>query len=588
MRYLPLITGVAIWALSVGLPDPVTAAEIRVEFETFLDPAVPTIPEEWKIQSGLAPRWMQALVRPESDLQRLAAESIARASEQGFKGFDNAAPELMKILAGKQSHPAARFAAAHALIALGDPAAAPALFEATREGGSELRQLVEPALGAWDFAPIRQVWLDRLSDPQTRRRELVLACEGLAQTRVESAVPALVAIAQAPFRPADVRLAAARAAGEINATGLEPQAQTLRSDPSGQAPVLQRLCAVGLLTRHQSAEAQGQLAELGRDPEPAVAAAALNVLLGIDPALVLPLTEEALLNADPKVRQCGVDAYAALPTPDRMTRLADLLDDPHLGVRGSVREALFRLSSRPELEPAIRGSAVDVLGRDGWRGQEQAALLLGALDHEAVALRCVELLEAERPEVMYTAAWALRMLAVPDTLPAMLDKAQRQTEVRLKEGTGDAIDAQVAFLFEAMGRMDYRPAEPLCRQYIPKVLPMGTYSRAAAIWALGLYHAGQPDEQLAAQLVERLRDVASIPPELFEVRQACGITLGRMGATSALPALREFLSPAGTSDPLGLRLRWAVMTLTGEDIPIPSVIVKYETGWFLEPSVDSP
>jgi hypothetical protein len=136
-----------------------------------------------------------------------------------------------------------------------------------------------------------------------------------------------------------------------------------------------------------------------------------------------------------------------------------------------------------------------------------------------------------------------------------------------------------------MGRMGYRDAEPLLRQHVPKNFSLGWYSRCAAIWALGLFHAGQPDEPLAAQLVERFRDVASMPPELYDVRQVCAITLGRMGAVSALPALREFLNP-GAVEPLGLRLRWAVMTLTGEDIPLPSVVEKYATGWFLEPTSD--
>jgi HEAT repeat protein len=297
---------------------------------------------------------------------------------------------------------------------------------------------------------------------------------------------------------------------------------------------------------------------------------------------VLPHAEESFQSPDPKVRQCGIDAYVAVPTPDRMVRVADFLDDPHIEVRGSVRDALYQLAGHPELEAAIRGSAVDVLGRDGWRGQEQALLLLGALDHKAAAPRFVELLESTRAEVLSTAAWALRMVRVSDTLPAMLDKAQRQTEARLAGRGSPGLDDQVAHLFEAMGRMNYREAEPLMRQHIPKNFALGDYSRCAAVWALGLFHAGQPDEDLAAHLVERLRDVSTMPAELNTVRQACAVALGRMGAVSALPALREFLYP-NPSDPVGLRVRWAVMTLTGEDIPVPDFVERYKTNWFLEP-----
>ena len=107
-----------------------------------------------------------------------------------------------------------------------------------------------------------------------------------------------------------------------------------------------------------------------------------------------------------------------------------LLDDPHPAVRGSVREALYALAQRPDLGDSIRQVATQVLAGDRWRGLEQAALLLAALDHKPAAPRLVELLEFGRPEVGVAAGWGLKKLAVPETLPAMLDKATRQTAAR--------------------------------------------------------------------------------------------------------------------------------------------------------------
>ena len=55
------------------------------------------------------------------------------------------------------------------------------------------------------------------------------------------------------------------------------------------------------------------------------------------------------------------------------------------------------------------------------RGLEQAALLLAKLDHKPAADRLVELLKDSRAEVAITAAWALRVLAEPKSLPKVLD-----------------------------------------------------------------------------------------------------------------------------------------------------------------------
>ena len=566
-------------------PARVHAAEVRAEFVMFSDPPLPVIPEEFRLNPRLLPLWREALAHPEGDLQRQAAASIAQARELGFPDLAPAIPDLVRILSDEQALPAARHAAAHALIALDHRDAAPLLFDVARRGTADLRQLVEPALSAWRFEPIRPVWRARLTDAHPRRRELLLACQGLGQAQDTDSLSALIDITLSALRPADVRLAAARAAAVIADTGLERSVRTLRAGDAGRVPLINRLCAVNLLVRHRGDEAQKLLADMAVDADPVVAAAALRTLHSISPELVLPLVEGALRNPDPHVRQCGVDAYVAVPTPDRVVRIADLLDDVHPDVRRNVCVALLELAAQPDLDAAVRGSGLDVLGRDGWRGQEQAALLLGALDHEPAAPRIMELLDAPRAEIKIACGWALRELAIPETLPAIHKRVQQLTEARLSQSLKDSagIDEQIAYLFETLGQMRYRPAEAVMRQHVPKNFALGYYARAAAVWSLGLLHAGQPDEELAAQLVERFRDVASMPPEVEPVREMCVMSLGRMGAASALPTLREFLGPTVIAEPMSLRLRWAVMLLADEDLPLPSVVIKSKSGWFLEP-----
>lgn len=285
---------------------------------------------------------------------------------------------------------------------------------------------------------------------------------------------------------------------------------------------------------------------------------------------------------DANVREQGAAAYVLRPEPSRVKALSRLLDDPHPRVRQQVREDLFRLAQNAELDESVRQAATATLAGEGWRGQEQAALLLAALDHKPAALRLVELLESDRPEVMVATAWGLRKLAVPETLPAMLDKAKRQTVLRKSQAEPPGLDAQVAHLCEALGLMKYAPAEPLLRQYIPKRQDW-QLSRGAAIWALGHLHAGQPDEELASLLIARLTDASPLDPEMPLARTASAISLGRMKAASQVEAMRAWMGPDINPDSMDMAIRWALIEITGEELPPVNVPPGRLGTWFLEP-----
>lgn len=560
--------------------------EIRVEFVMDRDPDV-TPPEPMLVfPKNLLSLWLTALARPEAEMQRLASESVAQAHAYKLANIHEATPALIKIVTAAESHASARFAAARALIVLEAKEAAAALLDASQKHGTDLRQLVEPALAKWKFEPARKVWQKRLGVPNTRLRDLILAIRCTRESGDESSVEALLAITHNPFRPVAARLEAARSAGALRKSKLEDHAQRFRN--SAPATILNRLCAAALLDQHRSEAAVTALTQLAQDAEPSVAAAALASLNANDPSLVVPLAEQAMRNDDANVRQQGVNAYAARPTPERVTVMARLLDDPHTGVRGTVREALFRLTRMAELDSPIRAAATAVLATDSWRGQEQAALLLAALDHKPAAPRLVELLESPRDEVLVSAAWGLRQLALPETLPAMLDKTTRQTEFRKKNAAPDSLDVQVALLFEAMGQLNYAPAEGLLRRYIPKDYDMGELSRSAAIWALGHLHAGKANEELAKKLYERLTDPGTMPPEMEGVRIMSIITMGRIKTRTQIEPLRKILAPNYAPDRRSMALRWAMQELTGEEIPPPKQAISTLSDWFLIPLEEPP
>lgn len=578
LRVLPVL-------LLLGHFLPGRAAEVvRVDFLMLSDPEIPDIRSAKTYDSRCIPLWSQALKRPEHDYQRLAAETVARAHEVGMPGLDVLKLDLRSLLAAPTSTPPTRYAAAHALIALQDRASAELLLEQSRAGNLLLRQLVEPALADWNDEAARAVWHDRLGRADTPRQDLLLAIRGLGRVADAAALPQLLEVVHDARRLVEFRLAAAQASGRIASADLEPHVDRLLANPD----LPRRLCAISLLARHTSAAAVQQLQRLGAEPEPSVAWQALARLRQIDPALVLPLAEYAMRHADANVRREGIDTYLTLPTPERIAFVGRLLDDPHPALRGRIRDELVVLAKQPDLDGPIREVSRQVLAGDSWRGQEQALLVLATLNDEPSAPRALELLKSPRDEVLVTAAWTLRKLAVSDTLPAVHEFVAAATARRKGSAFPHSKDAQIAHLCELLGLLRHRPADALLQQYIPLKPEMGDLSRPAAIWALGKLREGEFDESLAEKLIDRILAISTFPPETSEVKQMSAISLARLKATSTVERMKGYMGPTVSPNRESLALRWSLIALTGKDIPLPEAVVVTTGGWFLEPAVTAP
>ncbi len=97
-------------------------------------------------------------------------------------------------------------------------------------------------------------------------------------------------------------------------------------------------------------------------------------------------------------------------------------------------DALLELSKDAALHDAVIDHGRQVLASDGWRGQEQAILLLATLDDKTIVDRLLSLLAATRREVHATAAWGLCALQVPATADSILEAYTKTSETFL---TGD-------------------------------------------------------------------------------------------------------------------------------------------------------
>lgn len=553
---------------------------------------LPELPEPClapALPDGIKELWLRALERPEADLRRQAADAIALAHRRGFPGFDSTIPALQAALAKTDQHPAVRLAAARALVALEARQAAPALFRQAQTGGSDLREIVEPALAQWKFEPIRAVWLERLRDPQASGRALTQAIEGLAVGGDERAVPRLREIVVSQRVAGPVRLCSARALGALCKEGLEKDAEQLTL----AAPALGHIAAAWLLGQHRGERALELLKRLADDSEPAAATPALAHLLEIDCDRTLPGLPKHLANADPGMRMLAVSILLRRPSAEHVHLLAERLADAHPGVRIPARRALFDLALTKEWRVSVLAESERMLQGKDWRALEQAAILLTQLDHKPAAPRLVQLLDFPRGEVVIAAAWGLRKLSVPETLP----EVTRHVAARLKQapepptkfppGVVEIVDHEMSQLNQLLGRQKYQAAEGVLRRFIPKpsTNPLLPESRGAAIWALGMIHEKKVAPDLVAAFEERLNDAGSLPPELLPVRYMAAISLGRMGAKDGLDTLRKWYAAKEPSqDPLNNACGWAIEQITGEKMPPPRTIRVFQRDWFLSPN----
>jgi HEAT repeat protein len=246
------------------------------------------------------------------------------------------------------------------------------------------------------------------------------------------------------------------------------------------------------------------------------------------------------------------------------------------------------------------------------RGIEQAALVLGTLDHKPAAPRLVELLEHPKSRVFITAAWALRKVAVPETAAAILAKIERETtasialQAQFDEYAAKQIQLpdysrmpliydQLAHLIEALGVLNYRAALPTFKRYFPKpplvgvtdpppVSTLRQYAlRAAIVDALGRMYADDAPEDLVAYFVDRLSDENPSHPESTQMRVNAAVALARMDAKEHIETIDRFFLPDRGYTQLTDACAWALVKLAGREPYHAQPVMVRQFGWFLEP-----
>lgn len=546
----------------------------------YADPPLPTPRVVTRFSPRLVELWRTVLDRPEADAKVRVAQDVVLAQSRGMPGLDTLAGPLARELERPGQHPTAVLAVARALVAIDARSAADALHRTAAAGGHDLKEVIEPALARWDHPAARADWLARVRTPATPQRLLTLAARGLGAVREPAAAGPLRELVFSADAAPPVRLEAAAALGLIRTAGGEADARTLAADPSPRG-LTGRLAAVSLLRRHTGAAAVEVLQSLARDATPPVATAALARLVEIDPVLARPALDPAMASPDAGVRAVAVDAMLRLADPADVERLSARLADPHPEVRRQARRALEAVAGKPGgREPGLRAADRAIASPD-WRAAEQGAVLAARVGYKPAADRLLPLLPHARPEVAVAAAWGLRELAVPETLPAALDYLRTR---RTRPPTAGS-DHQLAHLLQLMGRTKYAPASAAVTAFVPPGgWTGGVEARAAGAWAAGRIHEGKPDPAVTWVLVGRV--TAVMPPDMEQppVRRMAAIGLGWMRAEAALPALKRFCPEVkANSDAASTACGWAISRITGSPLGPPDDEVKTPLGWHYTP-----
>lgn len=570
---------------------PARAQNPDIDSPMLRDPEIQVAAVRKTFDPRLVDLWLLALDRPEVEMRTEAARAIAYAHGRGMTGLAVAVGPLRRELDKPGQHADVTLAAARALAALDAKATADALMNLARDH-IDLREVIDPALARWDHPAARAEWLARLREEPFRRGH-VLAAQALAAVGEAKAVPRLRELLFSTTLPASHRLDVARALAALSPAGLEPDVRQLSADP---------LLAVTLLRRHSGDDAVRLLQAFAKSAEPGVAAVAAARLMELDPEHMLPALDAVLANADSAARALGVEALLKLPSAEHVAKLGPRLADVNPAVRAKARRALVDLAATPALRPGVLDQGMLALKAPDWRGQEQAALLLGRLKHVPAGPLLIERLTAPRPEAFIAAAWGLREVGDPATLPAALDMlAKRHAQILKAGGTAgvpDAtfadIDRQLSQLAQFLGQAKYLPAEKALLAIVPRFVPVGPppgftqvggEARAACIWALGRLLAGDPRKEVVALIELRLTgDGLAFGYDDARVRLMAAVALARMGAQSSLPAVTEFSAGAlPTTDPIINACRWAVAELTGKPLAPPGIVDARQREWFLEP-----
>lgn len=546
---------------------------MQAEVEALVPEAVAALDGE------LVGLWQKALQRPEVGTRLEAAEAFAVYAAQDIPGLAEAVgPALIEHYRAERDA-WVRLALVRALIAM-DARDAVSLGWAEVDDPALLR-IADPALAWWGDTDAIPVWRARFDQRGISDAALISAARALDSISDESLPALVVEVLNDPTRSTSLKLALAE-----TVTGYADEALFDTATDRIEGADTDRLIAAMLLGTAPSSRAdeanKAARAMLG-DGNPVVARLAFSSLDRIKQEQAGRVVGTLSKHADAELRQTAVAWIAEhLEPDDGVALLVARLGDPATRTRFAAGDALIDFALAGQRDEVIE--ALDpTLAGDDWRSLEQAATIVGRLDHEPAADRLIELLTHERSEVRIASATAMRRLAVESTRDALRTQAQRWLDQALK-GAGLFADAEpLTQLALCLGELRDPAADGLFKSLAEKNATVPLTARRAGVWALGQLHAGVGDAESVRLFTARVNDRHPMEPEDPMLQAVAVLAIGRIAGVNQAASLKAWHA----SEILGLDVRYAAaaahLEATGEALASLPPPRSSRGVWFLVP-----
>jgi HEAT repeat protein len=600
MRFTRLARGAFLAAIFMGLAaqtaaraeyhPPLPPGTHGVDWPMSDDPRLPRIPRKPVFHHKLKGLWQLAMSRPEPGMRLQALLALGAAARLGMTDAGDMTPRARELFNDEKQDIAIRMAAAGALATLDVKDAGPDLLRANQTGDLEMALATDPPLARWKTAGAEELWIARIKEAGSSEQLLSSAMRSVS---TPAAVEPVRAVLMDPARSIATRTVAAESLASLAPANATEIAQSLVSRGSME----DRLLAALSLPAKADAKGVQLLVTLVQDAESAVASAAVQKLIAGSPESLAPLVAKLSSHPDAIVRRHAVSVLKRHADAPNIATLGELLNDRAPRVRTDAREALIALDANESHRPRVREAALKSLNKTGpqdWRGNEQAALVVGSVHEVSSRDRCLALLRHPQQPVRVGAVVALRRLKLSDTVAPQFERAQElaadfKNRTSGKSGTKTTqqeyalFDDELAHLNQNLGLARHTAANAYLQGFIPKGAGWAEDARTSAIWALGLLHENKSDPATARMLLQRMGDEDQLNPEFMDVRVMATLSLARMKDQAAPAAFRRMIETPSDGT-LVEAAKWGVAYLEGKPYITPDAIPQVIIDWFLEPA----
>lgn len=500
----------------------------------------------------------------------VALEACQRARLRGFVVPDEWIVACRERLAAGESFPRLRGELAHFLLTTNNPMDAELLWKVAQDDVS-LKLTVEERLIEWKSPLALESCRSCVKESSATKESLLIAAKGLAALGDASDVSALETLFRDRRYPLGVRYAAAQGISridskkalelldEIEAGKIYGATKNDKEAKAESGPVWDYWLATAyLIGTNETDRTRSLLIEALQKGSDVARAIALNRLGQMSAEEFKKQLDSVRNDPEINVRLEVLSFLSSHVDESAIIVLGEYLGDDQPRVREKARNELLKIADNAEQRPIVEREVSKALKGEKWWQVEQALIAATSLGMKDEEMQFVALLNHSQPEVYVTAAWALRVLAhSPEGIAKMVELVKSETD-RFFGGelADEPVYHRVGHLIEGLSMRKVPEARASIQRYVKKNQAVGMASRMGALWGIGKYLEGKPDQKLADDYIFIIYDKMGFGAEFGVMRYCAMIGLGNMADPYTKQKIVEL--EEGDVSPMASAKKWAL------------------------------